>query len=91
MERHPKSISILPTDREFADSPDAGDKHCLCSRCGEVIGEGQTPIRAWPHPAPMEYRFHPECLGIGSKDIDPEDYFDAPVEFKPSITWKWAL
>jgi hypothetical protein len=52
------------TDRRFEDSPDEGDPGCLCSRCGEPIGEDETAIRASPKDGRFEYRFHPACLGI---------------------------
>lgn len=85
------AITVLPTDREFSDSPEAGDLYCICSRCGEVIGGDDFPIRAWPHPHPLEYRFHPGCLGLRPEDVDPADYYDVPVDFKKDVTWKWVV
>jgi hypothetical protein len=59
-------FAILPTDRRFIDSPDAGAAGCLCSHCGKPIGEDEIPIRAWPARGgrSYEYRFHPACLGF---------------------------
>ncbi len=58
-------FEIRPTDEFFADSPDAGDPACRCSRCGLVIAV--TAVRMWDeeHGMPKgEYRYHPECLGL---------------------------
>ena len=53
-------IAIHLTDTAFPDSPDVGELECLCSRCGDVIGD--VAIRAWSaHDAgEVEYRFHRE-------------------------------
>lgn len=59
----PQPIKILQIDRLFADSPDAGDHMCLCSRCGLTIPDGAGIIRAWPEQGEGEYRYHPACLG----------------------------
>jgi hypothetical protein len=65
-------FEILPTDRLFPDSPDAGEADCLCSRCGKVIGEGVgVPIRAFVDDGRGgEYRYHPVCLGSDPDDDD---------------------
>jgi hypothetical protein len=69
-------FSVLPTDRRFDTSPDAGDPECLCSRCGKPIEERALPIRAWPPNAEYEYRFHPKCLGFENFDPVEVDGFD---------------
>lgn len=67
---------ILPTDTRFAESYDAGDPRCLCSRCGKPIPETTIPIRAWPSDGRYEYRFHPECLGfVTTAPLDDDDLF----------------
>ena len=46
----------------FRDSPDAGDPRCLCSWCGERIGEDEAPvIRMFDSDANTEARFHRGC------------------------------
>lgn len=57
-------FKILPTDQVFTSSPFPGDPDCICSRCGELIHEGDDPIRAWPENAKKEWRYHPACLGF---------------------------
>jgi hypothetical protein len=51
---------ILPTDTLFQDSPDAGDQACVCSRCGEPIGEEEgPPVRVFVDQGKGgEYRYH---------------------------------
>ena len=56
-------ITILPTDRMFKDSPDAGDPLCICSRCLLPIGEADLPIRAFAESGRGEYRYHVKCQG----------------------------
>ncbi len=68
-------FKILPTDRVFQDSPDAGWPECICSRCGQPIGEDDCPIRAWTEDGKSEWRYHPACLGaetFSSIDIEEE-------------------
>lgn len=49
--------------RVFTDSPDAGESDCLCSKCYQVIGEDDVPIRFWPDPPDTrELRFHQACF-----------------------------
>lgn len=50
--------------RWFALSPDAGDPSCICSLCGELIGEDDMPIRAFDTEKDLEARFHTKCFGI---------------------------
>jgi hypothetical protein len=55
----------------FDDSPETGDPACLCSYCGEVIGEEESPLRMWPPDGRSEYRLHmPKCtdqvIALGS-------------------------
>jgi hypothetical protein len=73
-------LAILPSDRRFTDSPDVGDRACICSRCSRPIPENEVPIRAWPESGAYEYRFHARCLGLqGSDPTAPEgrEYWDA--------------
>lgn len=63
------NIQILPTDKLFTDSPDAGTKECICSRCLKLITEEEAPaIRVWPEDESTgvltntEYIFHINCL-----------------------------
>lgn len=55
-------IEILPTDKKFQDSPDAGDPSCWCSRCLLPIGEDDVPLRAFPEDGSGEYRYHIQCV-----------------------------
>lgn len=57
-------FKILPTDRVFQDSPDAGWPECICSRCGKPIPENDQPIRCWTEDGKLEWRYHPACLGF---------------------------
>src|SRR5688500_15259299 len=41
----PDALTPLPTDKYFDDSPDAGHKDCICSRCASQIIHGEHPIR----------------------------------------------
>lgn len=55
-----------PTDTLFIDSPDAGHPACLCSRCGNIIGEDEIPMREWPSDVATslistEYRYCDSC------------------------------
>lgn len=59
-------IVIQPNDTKFPDSRDPGDPRCICSRCGQVIEEGDAPVRAWPEDGRYEYRYHISCLGFDS-------------------------
>jgi len=65
------NLELLPTDQAFADSPDAGDPVCTCSRCGEPIAEGVVPIRVWDtEHGYREWRYHPACLGLQVPALD---------------------
>ncbi len=61
-----RPLEVRATDRKFVDSPDAGDPACLCSRCGEPIGEDQVPIRnvVLDGQVFVEYRYHARCVDI---------------------------
>lgn len=54
---------ILPTDRYFFDSPEAGEPGCICSRCLLQIREEDCCIRAWSDDGTLEWRYHPQCIG----------------------------
>ena len=54
---------VSPTDKLFADSPDAGHPDCLCSRCGLRIYDDEIPIRFFAE-NDLEYRFHHECYSM---------------------------
>lgn len=42
-------LHVKETDKFFYDSPDAGDKKCICSRCSRHIPEEEAPvIRVFP-------------------------------------------
>lgn len=78
-------LRVIPTDRPFRDSPDAGESSCLCSRCGRLIEETEMPIRFWqpdahgnPKPDSVEWRYHPACIGLeGTPRVDVEfDWVD---------------
>ncbi len=57
------AFSIWPTDRRFHESPPTGLPECVCSRCGEPIGEDECPLRCWPVDGRFEYRYHLRCVG----------------------------
>lgn len=64
-------IQVLPSDRKFDDSPDAGEATCLCSRCGQVIGETNVPIRVFVYEGrDGEYRYHARCVGLADEGDD---------------------
>lgn len=66
-------IKILPTDTRFPTSPFEGDPDCLCSRCGNQIGEEELALRAWPEDAKAEYRYCDACQrGMGMHRIPYE-------------------
>lgn len=49
----------------FATSPDAGDPECICSLCGEPIGEEEAPVRIFNTGDDIEARearFHIACF-----------------------------
>lgn len=66
---------ILSTDEPGYSSPPAGSKECFCSRCRQLIGIHDVPVRAWPLDHQYELRYHPGCLGL--KVVDPP--LDPPV------------
>jgi hypothetical protein len=53
-------FKIKPDDSIFSNSPDTGHPECICSRCGNEIGEDEVPIRIWPSET-REYRFCENC------------------------------
>ena len=56
-------IQIIPTDKFFYDSPDAGDSSCICSRCNKPIPEEDSPIlRVMPTDL-GDYGFDPNAIG----------------------------
>lgn len=80
-------IMILPADKFFYDSPEPGDKDCICSRCLLPIPRNNTPIlRAWPtgpgdhgydRKASTEFRYCWKCcksigLDFGDPDFEGE-------------------
>lgn len=78
---------VQSDDRLFDDSPDAGLPECICSRCGQVIGEETVPIRLFVlHGAKdrhgCEYRYHPTCVGIEigaeAPNTEADFYYDEP-------------
>lgn len=75
------SFEVLPTDRLFADSPDAEDPACLCSRCGLAFN-GESPVRAWPEDGNCEYRFHPHCIGV-TPTYYPDEDDDYDFDYDP--------
>lgn len=80
-------FDILPTDKSFKTSPQEG-KDCLCSRCLKPILKGPV-IRAWPdnigedEKSNIEWRFHPECIGMTAFNSDDEDddFFDPDPDY----------
>lgn len=62
----------IETDLLFANSPDAGHPDCICSRCGEPIGEEVIPIRVFTDDN-REYRYHPDCVGLAVDDLYWDD------------------
>ncbi len=44
----------------FGDSPDTGDPACVCSLCGLLIKEDETPLRIF-RDGNFEARLHQEC------------------------------
>jgi hypothetical protein len=59
------------TIRWFADSPDAGEPNCLCSLCGKLIEEDDSPIRCVVvYPEDREARFHFACYPL----VDPRHF-----------------
>lgn len=64
----------------FADSPDAGDPACICSLCGECIGEDDAPVvRMFDSANNVEARFHRGCaMYLYSRASNPDDGDDRP-------------
>jgi len=65
-------MEILEKDIIFWDSPEAGNPNCFCSRCANLIQEGELPIRIMIKPETpeeiaqygtdtWEYRFCEKC------------------------------
>ncbi len=69
------ALNILPTDKLFDDSPDAGMPECVCSRCGSKILEGEIAIRAYHKKENKEWRFCEFC-------VTGEKYFFCVNEFE---------
>lgn len=67
-------MSTLTIDQEglrwFENSPSAGDPACLCSHCGQVIGNEEIPIRLWREVDEnvLEARLHHACFQIRVSD-----------------------
>lgn len=58
---------VLPTDKEFKDSPDTGRADCICSRCGAKIGAREMPMRVFTgKERNTEYRY---CMKCQEKDF----------------------
>lgn len=56
-------MRILETDKFFYDSPEPGQKECICSRCLQPIPRNNNPIlRAWPT-RKGDYGYDPEAKG----------------------------
>ena len=45
----------------FVDSPNAGDPGCICSLCGKVIEDVETPLRLFRERDNYELRLHKKC------------------------------
>lgn len=75
----------LDTDERFSMSPDAGLPECKCSRCGQLIGEEQVPIRVWPQDgSDTEYRYCEGCqAAAGLITIDSLDDLFEPGDTGP--------
>jgi hypothetical protein len=69
------TFEIKATDTRFPTSPDSGHPECLCSRCGDLVQDRITAIRAWPEDGSYEYRFHPACLGFLSIPPDEDEEY----------------
>lgn len=54
-------VMVVDSDRQFRDSPEAGNASCACSRCGKLIAAGDVPVRCRDLDG-GEWRYHPECL-----------------------------
>lgn len=77
------AIEIWSTDTEFKDSPDTGWPECTCSRCGEMIEDGEMPLRCYNEDRNTEYRYCEDCqseyMGITYQKSDwNDDPFDYP-------------
>ena len=46
----------------FEDSPDAGDPHCLCSLCLDMIKADEVPTRLFATRGKAEIRLHKRCF-----------------------------
>lgn len=57
-------VVLLDGDRRFRTSPDAGERDCVCSRCGQVIAGEEVAIRAWPAGGGYELRYHVGCVEL---------------------------
>lgn len=73
-------IKILETDQLFNDCPEPGDTECICSRCSEVILQGEMPYRVATTAARAikmsgvkEYRYCEACLYGRKYSPDEED------------------
>lgn len=75
-------MTTIPKITWFRDSPDVGDPTCICSWCGQPIGEREAPIvRLFDSDAGTEARFHRRCTGVVLPGISfPEDQFDGFAE-----------
>lgn len=55
-------IEKRPTDEAYSDSPDVGLSNCTCSRCRNIIGENEVPLRAWDIVYDLEWRYCESCM-----------------------------
>lgn len=77
-------IKPLETDKLFDDSPDTGWPECICSRCSQVIGENECPIRCWTvneknevDSNSKEYRYCEKCSeGMGLVFLKTYDEYE---------------
>jgi len=71
---------VQETDKRFANSPDAGDPLCGCSRCGRKILAREFVMRCYDDETNEEYRYCPYCTkkaGITfPEDPDWDDFVD---------------
>lgn len=78
------AIEVRETDKEFKDSPDAGRKECICSRCGQRIMAREMPLRVFTgKKRNTEYRYCEKCqskdMGINytpRTEEEDEDFWD---------------
>jgi hypothetical protein len=76
------ALQLLETDTLFKDSPDAGSKACICSRCGAMIQQHEMAIRCWTtnkkgkvDKNSQEYRYCELCM-TGKKFFNCRMYME---------------